>query len=185
VNILTANLHFQSVHNNCRSIDIPRLSHFSEFLTFAPVSDAEVCKTRKRIKSSKSVGIDDIPGFIIKGCSAIFIPILRHIFNLSLTQRYFPAAWIEAAVVPVCRGGNHAAMSNYSVISILNNFLKFFEFIIHDHVSHYAKFNPNQHGFTGTKSTVTNLVIFLDLMNVVFWDVTPCGSCKNRCFGGT
>jgi hypothetical protein len=19
----------------------------------------------------------------------------------------------------------------------------------------------------------------------VFWDVTPCGSCKNRCFGGT
>jgi hypothetical protein len=21
--------------------------------------------------------------------------------------------------------------------------------------------------------------------NGVFWDVTPCGSCKNRCFGGT
>jgi uncharacterized protein with PIN domain len=20
--------------------------------------------------------------------------------------------------------------------------------------------------------------------NAVFWDVTPCGSCKNRCFGG-
>jgi hypothetical protein len=40
-------------------------------------------------------------GFIIKGCSSIFIPLRRHIFNLSLTQRYFPAAWKEAAVVLV------------------------------------------------------------------------------------
>jgi hypothetical protein len=23
------------------------------------------------------------------------------------------------------------------------------------------------------------------MKNGVFWDVTPCGSCKNRCFGGT
>jgi hypothetical protein len=23
------------------------------------------------------------------------------------------------------------------------------------------------------------------MKNAVFWDVTPCGSCKNRCFGGT
>jgi hypothetical protein len=23
------------------------------------------------------------------------------------------------------------------------------------------------------------------MKNRVFWDVTPCGSCKNRCFGGT
>jgi hypothetical protein len=23
------------------------------------------------------------------------------------------------------------------------------------------------------------------MKNVVFWDVTPCGSCKNRRFGGT
>jgi hypothetical protein len=25
----------------------------------------------------------------------------------------------------------------------------------------------------------------LSLKNGVFWDVTPCGSCKNRCFAGT
>jgi hypothetical protein len=23
------------------------------------------------------------------------------------------------------------------------------------------------------------------MKNCVFWDITPCGSCKNRCFGGT
>jgi hypothetical protein len=58
-------------------------------------------------------------------------------------------------------------MSNYRPISLLNNFSKLFEFIIHDDVSHYAKFNPNQHGFTRTKSTVTNLVTYLDFLTPV------------------
>jgi hypothetical protein len=35
------------------------------------------------------------------------------------------------------------------------------------HVSHYAKFNPNQHGFTWTKSTVTNMVTFLNFLTPV------------------
>jgi hypothetical protein len=65
--------------------------------------------------------------------------------------------------------GNHAAVSNYRPVYILSNFSKLFEFIIHDHVSHYAKFNPNQHGFSSTtsKSTVTNLVMLLDFMTTV------------------
>jgi hypothetical protein len=41
------------------------------------------------------------------------------------------------------------------------------EFIIHDHILHHAKFNSNQHGFTRTKSTVTNLVMFLDFLTPV------------------
>jgi hypothetical protein len=53
-------------------------------------------------------------------------------------------------------------VSNYRSIYILNNFSKLFEFIIQDHVLHYIKFNPNQHGFT--KSTVTDLAKFLDFM---------------------
>jgi hypothetical protein len=122
---------------------------------------------RMSAKLSKSVGLDDIPGFIIKGCSSIFIPILSHIFNLSLTQQYFPAAWKEAAIVPVLKRGNHGAVSNYRPVSILSNFSKLFEFVIHDHVSHYAKFNSNQHGFTRTKSTLTNLVTFLDFFTPI------------------
>jgi hypothetical protein len=51
-------------------------------------------------------------------------------------QQYFPAAWKEAAFVPVFTRGSHVAMSNYRPISILKNLFKLFEFIIHDHVSH-------------------------------------------------
>jgi hypothetical protein len=98
--------HFQSVCNNHCPMDFPSLSQSSEFLSIAPISDFEVCKAIKRLKPSKSVGLDDISRFVIKGCSAIFIPILRHIFNLCLTQQNFPTVWKETAIVPVFKRGN-------------------------------------------------------------------------------
>jgi hypothetical protein len=33
----------------------------------------------KRLRPSKSVGLDDIPGLITKGCTDIFVPILKYI----------------------------------------------------------------------------------------------------------
>jgi hypothetical protein len=40
--------------------------------------------------------------------------------------------------------------------------------IIHDYVSHYlqSKLNPCQHGFTKSKSTITNLVTYLDFLSI-------------------
>jgi hypothetical protein len=116
--------HFQSVYNNHCPMGFPPLSQSSEFLSLAPISDLDVCKAVKRPKSSKSVGLDDIPGFVIKGCSGIFIPILRHTFNLSLPRQHFPTSWKEAAIVPVFKRGSPAAASNYRPISILSNFSK-------------------------------------------------------------
>lgn len=66
-------------------MDVPSLWQSSEFLSLTPISDADVCKAIKRLKPSKHTGLDDIPGFVMKGCAAIFIPILRHIFNLNMT----------------------------------------------------------------------------------------------------
>jgi hypothetical protein len=49
---------------------------------------------------------DEIPNFIIKGCADIFIPLLRHIFNLSLSTGKFPSLWKHATVVPVFKKRN-------------------------------------------------------------------------------
>jgi hypothetical protein len=114
--------HFQSVYNNHCPVDITPLSQSSEFVSLDPISDADVCKAIKRLKPSKSVAFDDIPGFVMKGCSVIFVPILRHVFNISLTQQYFPTLWKEAAIAPVFERGSHTAVSKYRPISILSNF---------------------------------------------------------------
>jgi hypothetical protein len=138
--------------------------YYSEFLLLALVSDEDVLKAIKRLKPYQSVGHTDTPGFIIKGCFGILVPVLRYIFNLNLTQQQFPSIWKEAAILPVFKSGDHASVSNYRPISILNNFSKIFECIIHDHVLHYTKLHPSQHGFSKSKSTDTNLVTSLDLV---------------------
>jgi hypothetical protein len=52
------------------------------------------------------------------------------------------------------------------LLLLLLNFSKF-ELIIHDHVLHYAKLKLVEHGFTESKSTVINLVTFLEFRNPV------------------
>jgi hypothetical protein len=115
--------------------------------------------------STKSVGPDEIPNFIIKVFSDIFILLLRHVFNLSLSTVKFPSLWKQAAVIPIFK---RTLVVNYRPISILNNFSKIFESIIHDHISFNlkCKLHPNQYGFLKSKSTATYLVTYLN-------DVTP------------
>jgi hypothetical protein len=79
--------------------------------------------------------------FVIKGCSEIFVPVLKHIFDLGLYQQYFPTIWKQVVIVPVFKKGNTASVSNYRPISICNNFSKLFELVIHDRVSHYLSLN--------------------------------------------
>jgi hypothetical protein len=86
---------------------------------------------------------------------------------LSLIQQYFSTTWKEAATVPVFERGNPDAESNCRLISILDSLSTLFEFIIEDHVLNEVKLNPNEHGFTKSKSTVTNLVTAPDLMTPV------------------
>jgi hypothetical protein len=70
--------------------------------------------------------------------------------HLSLSQQYFPTVWNQVTIVAVLKKDNTASVSNYRHISVLNNFSKLFEFVIHDHVSHYLKFklNPSHRDFT-------------------------------------
>jgi hypothetical protein len=45
---------------------------------------------------------------------------------------------------------------------------------------------PGPHHLEGETVTAKSEVFTaVTMKNVVFWVVTPCGSCKNRCFGGT
>lgn len=105
--------YFKSVFNNPYLRDSSTSFQSSDSLSLAPVSDSDVFKAIKRLRPSKSVGIDNIPAFIIKGCSDIFVPVLKFIFNLSLCQRSFPNLWKQTAVIPVFKKGNRASVNNY------------------------------------------------------------------------
>jgi hypothetical protein len=132
-----------------------------------PITELDILRGIKRIRPSKSVGPDGIPSFITEGSSTIFPPLLKYIFNLSLSQEHFPAQWKKAVIVPILKKNNTSFVSNYRPISLLNNFSKVFEFAIHGHMSHYFKhkLHPSQHGFLKFKSTTTNLVTYVDFIS--------------------
>jgi hypothetical protein len=52
------------------------------------------------------------------------------------------------------------------------------------HVKHTFSFKVS---WKWTKNGSVRFEVFpaVTMKNGVYWDVMPCGSCKNRCFGGT
>lgn len=158
--------HFRSVYNSSSPCPgtFTTVNYCADILPIASISASEVQNAIKRLRPTKSVGLDGIPSFIIKGCAEILIPVLQFIFNLSLSQNVFPKSWKQAVIVPVFKKGQASSVQNYRPIAILNTFSKIFESIIHDHIYHFlkSKLSRSQHGFIKSRSTVTNLVTFLD-----------------------
>jgi hypothetical protein len=127
--------YFSTIFNSPPSVVIPNNAQFltSDFLNVPPISDSDVKKAIRHLSSSKSVGTDEIPTFIIKGCSEIFAPLLRHIFNIVKV----PTLWMQAAVGPIFKKGNSTLVTNYRPITILNNVSKMFESIIRDNFFYF------------------------------------------------
>jgi hypothetical protein len=160
--VIIADAFAKHFYTSCSRISPPLSSisaYCSDFLPSAPISGLDNQKAFKRLRPTKSVGLDDIPGFITKGYSDILVPVLTYIFNLSLSEKRFPLQW-----KPVYKKGNKVCIQNYRPVSLLNNFSKVFEFIVHDHLFYYlkSKLNPSQLGVLRSKSTINNLVSSLD-----------------------
>jgi hypothetical protein len=89
-------------------------------LSLVSVSNSDVQNAIKVLWPLKSVELDCIPKFVIKGCSEIFVPYLRPIFNLSLSQNMFPNLWKQAAIVPVFKKRNLSYVTMFLTFENLN-----------------------------------------------------------------
>jgi hypothetical protein len=61
---------------------------------------------------------------------------------------------------------------------------------VYAQMQRYVRIHNNEDHFVLALKTANGLVRFevfraVTMQNGVFWDVTPCGPCKNRRFGGT
>ena len=143
-------------------------------LLTASVCDSDVHKSTRRLRPSKSVGLDDIPAFIRNGCLDVSIPVLKFIFNLNLLQCILLTLWKQAAVVTIFKEGKTVIVNNYRLISIPNT-SKIIEIIIHEHVSHHLKSNFNTRQTPAAsgkkmKGTVSNVLTGVDReLNLWCW----------------
>lgn len=156
--------HFLSAYSSSRDSGFPlRLAQIGDVIHTPNITVEDVTAAIRSLPSKKSSGHDNIPCFIVKGCSAIFAPLLCHIFCLSLEERHFPTNWKPGVVFPLHKSGNASVPGNYRPISLLCSFSKVFEKVVHRYL--LSKIRPlihsNQHGFIPARSVESNLACFL------------------------
>ncbi|GBN86143.1 hypothetical protein AVEN_96156-1 [Araneus ventricosus] len=71
------------------------------FVGIDTVTYDDVGMVVKELKSTSTIGIDNIPLLIIKGCDVFLVYPLLALFNLSLKTNTFPRAWKLTKIVPV------------------------------------------------------------------------------------
>ena len=67
------------------------LSENNDSFRLVPVCPKLVLKTGKRMRKSKSMGKDDIPGDLFLLSLPYMLPAVTHVYNLSIVHAKFPA----------------------------------------------------------------------------------------------
>ena len=154
---------FGSVYNT-DSDNLPTLDNNPEIPTILSdinISLSEVLKSLSELKIDRGAAPDGIPNVYLKECRLGLASPLTILFNKSLSAGKFPTQRKSSSVTPIYKKGKLDDVSNYRPISILNSIPKLLEKIItpiiYNSFSHL--FIEQQHGFSGSKSTLSNLAI--------------------------
>lgn len=123
------------------------------------VETSQVIAAGKKLKNKLTSGVDGIPSFLVRDSIGVLADPLTSIFNLILSTEQFPNIWKTARISPILKSGDSDQVSNYRPISILCNFSKIFEIILHQSLFNHVKglISIDQHGFFSGRSCVTNL----------------------------
>lgn len=133
---------------------------------FRPVVTDEVYNIIRRLKNTKSVGLDEIPVKLIKNTANVLLKPLTHIINLSLQTGTFPELLKESVIKPIHKKGDRDDLGNYRPIALLPVIGKIFERVIANQLLNFfvkhKLLNTSQHGFMEGKSTETAIADYLN-----------------------
>jgi len=134
---------------------------------------SEVAKIILALKDSSS-GCDGIYARIVKDYHKYILSPLTHIFQLSLSQGYFPTELKIAKVIPLYKNGNKMLINNYRPVSILPLFSKVLERLMYNrlysYLSEHKILYEHQYGFQQGLSTSMALITVVDHITTAFQD---------------
>lgn len=136
------------------------------------VTDEDILRSIKKLKSNMTMGPDNIPALLIRDCASTLVEPLKIIFNLIISTSTIPEIWKISRICPVFKSGDINDIGNYRPITIICNFSKVLEFFVHEILYSHVKniISVNQHGFMKGRSTTTNLVCITQYISEVLDD---------------
>jgi len=100
---------------------------------------------------NKSVGLDGIPGAILKMDGEAIIPYLARLLDITINNGTIPRDWKKATVLPIHKGGDRSVVKNYRLVSLTSGVCKQMEHIIAGYIRQVWEdrdwLYKGQHGF--------------------------------------
>ena len=97
---------------------------------FRPIVVQDIRDAIGKIKTSKSLGSDNISSYFLKLATPYIENSLFFMFNTSLETSQFPDSWKNARITPIFKDGDRAEKSNYRPISVLPVISRLFEKLV-------------------------------------------------------
>lgn len=153
-------------------LDMHRLTNDSQmrsanYININSISMHEVEAGIKRLKPDSSVGPDNFPAFIVKGCMEQLKVPIHFMYNLALSTGLYPHQWKVTRVRPIPKSKDSTKVEDHRPIAVLSTLAKLFESILHRTIS--AQIRPflgdSQHGFRTNRSVDTNLLTLVDAIS--------------------
>jgi Reverse transcriptase (RNA-dependent DNA polymerase) len=124
--------------------------------------DEELVGVIKRLKNSKSPGVDGIRNILLKKLPERGRMFLLFIICACMKLSYFPTRWKHAKVIAIPKPGKNLSLAlSYRPISLLSSISKILERIvltrINNFIDEHEIIPPEQHGFRAKFSTTRQL----------------------------
>ena len=162
------NTFFGSAFSPKIKYDVPASYEFLPELCIdnVTVSETEIRTLLLRCDDSCSMGADKIPSFVLRECATILSPAVQHLFYWVTKNCTWPSLWKILYITPLHKTGPLNLIEKYRPISILCKISLVFEPILSDFIYPKVKFLicKQQHGFMKLKSTVTQMIDYLDIV---------------------
>ena len=153
------------IGRTCNSSTV-RVHGTASSFEFEEISEQFIYTQLRKLKTSKAVGLDQIPSRLLKDSASVISKPLAAIMNLSISQGRIPCDWKIARVLSLFKGGKKCNMDNYRTISILPTVSKILERAIHTQLCRFLTANnilsSSQCGFRKGYSTEHAVIALTD-----------------------
>ena len=85
------------------------------------ITEDEVRKATRRLKSGKAVDADQVLNEFLKSTERVILPVLVKLCNAIFNQGIFPEEWTKSIIVPLHKKGDCDNPDNYRGISLLSS----------------------------------------------------------------
>lgn len=163
--------YFNSVHS---AID-PNLPNFtatasdSNSFSFKDVNESDILQRLKQVDANKGMGIDRISNYFIKAAANSLALPMTIIVNKIIRHGVYPSHWKIGNWTPIHKSGDTHDVKNYRGVAVLPGLNQIAEKLIHEQIFFHVKnqLNERQHGFTKQKSTLTNLLEYVQRLSTM------------------